>query len=132
MCRHICLHRKLAVCDLSRALQWGLTAAVKEMESKVEDTGTFSALPQEEQQELEQTLSQNSEHASQTLAPGPCPQCPCTCVLGCTCWFLHSSFRFQHLSLCQNRHVNVQNFADYSCGQGQTPALVFSKAQLHW
>ncbi|CAK0786013.1 hypothetical protein CVIRNUC_009226 [Coccomyxa viridis] len=34
---------------------------VKEMESKVEDTGTFSALPQEEQQELEQTLSQNRD-----------------------------------------------------------------------
>lgn len=31
------------------------------MESKVEDTSTFSALPQEEQQELEQTLSQNSK-----------------------------------------------------------------------
>ena len=27
----------------------------------MEDTGTFSALPQEEQQELEQTLSQNRE-----------------------------------------------------------------------
>jgi len=38
-----------------------LAAAVKEMESKVEDTSTFSALPQEEQQELEQTLSQNSK-----------------------------------------------------------------------
>ena len=41
--------------------QWLLAAAVKEMESKVEDTSTFSALPQEEQQELEQTLSQNSK-----------------------------------------------------------------------
>lgn len=35
--------------------------AVKEMESKVGDTAAFSTLPQEEQQELEQTLSQNRE-----------------------------------------------------------------------
>ena len=38
------------------------------MESKVEDTSTFSALPQEEQQELEQTLSQNSKHVTSVLA----------------------------------------------------------------
>ena len=36
----------------------------------MEDTATFSALPQEEQQELEQTLSQNSMHPSPTLLPG--------------------------------------------------------------
>ncbi len=47
-----------------------MAAAVKEMESKVEDTSTFTALPQEEQQELEQTLSQNS----QLLALNPCPE----------------------------------------------------------
>ena len=35
----------------------------------MEDTGTFSALPQEEQQELEQTLSQNRERLPACLSP---------------------------------------------------------------
>ena len=34
----------------------------------MEDTGTFSALPQEEQQELEQTLSQNRERLPACLS----------------------------------------------------------------
>ena len=50
--------------------------AVKEMESKVEDTAAFSALPQEEQQELEQTLSQNRERSGLGY-------CPHTHLTGC-------------------------------------------------
>lgn len=57
------------------------------MESKVEDTSTFSALPQEEQQELEQTLSQNSKHLSplSRVAPAFNIACCAACV-----WLWHA------------------------------------------
>ena len=52
----------------------------------MDDTGTFSALPQEEQQELEQTLSQNREQLPayaflpNTLCPAPGFEC-ISCLL---------------------------------------------------
>lgn len=54
------------------------------MESKVEDTAAFSTLPQEEQQELEQTLSQNSERSGFDTALIPILLDVCMgCLLKC-------------------------------------------------
>ena len=66
--------------------------AVKEMESKVEDTAAFSALPQEEQQELEQTLSQNSELSGLGY-------CPHTHLTGCAHGMLAQLSAFHCLAI---------------------------------